>query len=789
MGGANPDMPAKRGRPPKVKRGRRKGSKDMRMQEVESIKEPGLSEGETLGCRVLLTRLEEKRAVGGKDGGRRGGRKKVQNKPSKSVLKTFTVSQNAPEPKKSNQSNALCSTLPPLELRKRRLASLNAEAVNSLLLHRQDSSGPTLTKKRIERQDSRNNPKTKKPHSGSLQKHKRAKMEEVGFDLASLTTPTPRRQAGLMATALLRLSSTPRGGRCRSVKRRCEKQVHSKLEKQQVRHQPLPRMMLVQRCCGLCDRECSQEGAQRTGPPEGQGGLPHGPQCSSLRPVKKEQAEMDVTPTSCCPSSQGRCKELCHCLALLMDHRSYQEPEEHCLTKGYHLHLHSPHALAYPALTIGPHPHPHSHLHPCFSGYYIHLTHHNPSSPPHSTNPLPYPPSTTPSITLCPEGVHSQRLLPQTDPEPWLQPQASGIPHPSYCPSVGVCYREACRTGGYTYTAVPAIPSSGCSQHASCPSCCHHIKIEDFSSSSLEVCSARACSAHRPLSGCPMPTVPPAAQSVPHLKTPLSDPNQPQAPLRVGRECPQSAKAPSGSRSAVRGGVSPTCCPEVRDKHRSRPAAASGHARQARDRPGQVKQSRAGRQRQTNGWLPLGEPFQKEVFTVGEEAAIIRKCFEGVQRDGEVIRVRDTVLLRSGPRNKSLPYVAKISALWEEPESGEMMMSLFWYYRPEHTQGGHNPSMHCENEIFASRHQDVNSVACIEDKCYVLTLAQYCRFRALVASREEGHLGNTSLVPPPSFNHTLPDPRPLPPDVNPNLVFVCRHVYDFRYGRILKNLQ
>lgn len=24
------------------------------------------------------------------------------------------------------------------------------------------------------------------------------------------------------------------------------------------------------------------------------------------------------------------------------------------------------------------------------------------------------------------------------------------------------------------------------------------------------------------------------------------------------------------------------------------------------------------------------------------------------------------------------------------------MMSLFWYYRPEHTQGGRNPSIHCE---------------------------------------------------------------------------------------------
>lgn len=49
---------------------------------------------------------------------------------------------------------------------------------------------------------------------------------------------------------------------------------------------------------------------------------------------------------------------------------------------------------------------------------------------------------------------------------------------------------------------------------------------------------------------------------------------------------------------------------------------------------------------------------------------MLRRCFQGVQRDGELIQVRDTVLLKSGPRKKSLPYVAKISALWEEPESG-----------------------------------------------------------------------------------------------------------------------
>ena len=34
--------------------------------------------------------------------------------------------------------------------------------------------------------------------------------------------------------------------------------------------------------------------------------------------------------------------------------------------------------------------------------------------------------------------------------------------------------------------------------------------------------------------------------------------------------------------------------------------------------------------------------------------------------------MRDTVLLRSGPRKKSLPYVAKISALWEDPKTGQI---------------------------------------------------------------------------------------------------------------------
>lgn len=38
------------------------------------------------------------------------------------------------------------------------------------------------------------------------------------------------------------------------------------------------------------------------------------------------------------------------------------------------------------------------------------------------------------------------------------------------------------------------------------------------------------------------------------------------------------------------------------------------------------------------------------------------------------------------------------------------MMSLFWYYRPEHTQGGRNPGVHSEvrRHIFFSRKSQFN---------------------------------------------------------------------------------
>ena len=55
-----------------------------------------------------------------------------------------------------------------------------------------------------------------------------------------------------------------------------------------------------------------------------------------------------------------------------------------------------------------------------------------------------------------------------------------------------------------------------------------------------------------------------------------------------------------------------------------------------------------------------------------------------------------------------------------------MMMSLLWFYRPEHTDIGRQEE-DCAEEVFASKHRDHTSVACIEDKCFVMTFNEFCR--------------------------------------------------------------
>ncbi|XP_063828731.1 bromo adjacent homology domain-containing 1 protein-like [Ostrinia nubilalis] len=116
-----------------------------------------------------------------------------------------------------------------------------------------------------------------------------------------------------------------------------------------------------------------------------------------------------------------------------------------------------------------------------------------------------------------------------------------------------------------------------------------------------------------------------------------------------------------------------------------------------------------------------------------------------------------------------------------------MMVSLVWYYRPEHTEHGRQ-AVDAPDEVFASRHRDANSVACIEDKCYVLTFNEYCRYRKRLKAAEEGLTIAPSIVPPlpaADYNPALaPNDVRLPPSVSPELVLFCRKVYDFRSKKI-----
>uniref|UniRef100_A0AAX7VAC1 BAH domain-containing protein n=1 Tax=Astatotilapia calliptera TaxID=8154 RepID=A0AAX7VAC1_ASTCA len=731
----------------------------------------GNSESEGLSCHVLLTRLEENI--------REKQRKSSDGKEEKSSPKNKL--------KSCSGSYSKSIRLGVFQPRKRRLASLNAEAVNSLLLER--ATDPQPAAKQAKRQEEPINAGAfldADPVRGgvsyqSSKPAKRAKVsrgdESLGMSQECLDAPAPRRLAGLNAAALLKLTSSSATSKQRAkaaptatVTSDCKAPVvgptqksHSRAKLQhkgRTQKQKGKKIPPLHSGCTACKKAGFEPKVEWE-----TGGCTHrltkpGYQSRSmlaypLKKVKEEQLETELSPYYCFPAE--RSMDYCHGLAFFLGQQPYGESDDQPLNSAMspvkrECLVTSPsltHSLPHTALTLSPHPCLCTADH-CFSSYYVHIahpTHTGTTSATMAPRPLNLPPS-----SLCPSRMSGSKLLGQQ------VSHTSGLAHPAYCNSV-------------------ASPLASCviyhlmgfrSSFAYCY--CHLFVSEGYPSPQGDHNPSLLVPPTMPMSSCPLSSVPTSTQTKPHLLNHLSGRDQPQARLKLAKECPKSTKPSGDSLSVGRAQLSTKESPSV-------PSLSS------------TKQKRVSRRRATNGWLPVGMPTEREVFIAVEDETALRQCYEGVERDGEVIRVRDSVLLRSGPRKKSLPYVAKISALWEDPKTGELMMSLFWYYRPEHTQGGRDPSTHCENEIFASRHQDENSVACIEDRCYVLPLAQYCRFCALVKRRAEGAPpGSASMVPcRPDF--APPSHRCVPTDVDPELVYLCRHVYDFRYGRILKNLQ
>ncbi|KAG6441045.1 hypothetical protein O3G_MSEX001607 [Manduca sexta] len=192
--------------------------------------------------------------------------------------------------------------------------------------------------------------------------------------------------------------------------------------------------------------------------------------------------------------------------------------------------------------------------------------------------------------------------------------------------------------------------------------------------------------------------------------------------------------------------------------------------------------------RWSNGWKWDGEHYLSKVY-LNNDSRLDRtaRCWARMwHASGDSVARGDCVLLRASVA-RAQPFVARVASLWENPDDGEMMVSLVWYYRPEHTERGRQPA-DAPDEVFASRHRDANSVACIEDKCYVLTFNEYCRYRKRLKAAEEGITITPSIVPPlpasemnPAF---APNDSKLPPSVSPELVLFCRKIYDFRSKKI-----
>lgn len=329
---------------------------------------------------------------------------------------------------------------------------------------------------------------------------KRAAQDAQNIDWLALLAPTPRRQAGLTAATLLRLTSSASGTKRQkkiepklrseaattaqgegSSKTVCGETMETKRithpkHEDQLKHRQLGKEDAInsqkgpsmQGFCSLCKRAAVDPDWKATG--GGQACLKHALQCSSLlgfslNTIKEEQVETEVSTCYCC-SKEG-CIKYCHRLALFMKDKTFKEPEDSSLSEVFHHHHHhhlhhhhllqSARSITHPAaITISPN------TYTCLPGYYVHFSH-----PDNAPSPIP-------PTALCPRSGKGTKLLPSTG------PQSTGITHPVYCcTSVETCYGEPCRISSCSsYSSViPAIARGGCSfSTADCTTCNHSTK-------------------------------------------------------------------------------------------------------------------------------------------------------------------------------------------------------------------------------------------------------------------------------------------------------------------------
>lgn len=489
----------------------------------------GVSEGEGLSCHVLLTRLEEQ--DGSEDGERKDGRRRLCLKPKAKKAKQGERKEkkSLPKTKSKPSSSSHGECLHVLQPRKRRLASLNAEAVNSLLLERATDAQPAAKQARRQEEPGSSTSSTLDPDpprtglqggpkasrgnvcktshklepcqsSKQAKRPKGSREESRWMSLESLDAPAPRRLAGLNAAALLKLTSSSATSKQRArtaptatVTSDCKappaaaastpkQQSRGKLRHKGGRHKQRGRKAEpVHSDCDACKSKADFEPkvewesgscTHRLTKPgyQSRSMLPY-----PLKQVKEEQLETELSPYYCCPPEGSM--EYCHRLAFFLGQQPYAESDDQPLSSSMPP-VKRECLVTSPSLT---HPHPHTALalspHPClctadhcFSSYYVHIAHPTHTGTTSGPRPLNFAPS-----GLCPSRMGGPKLL-----GPRMS-HASGLAHPAYCNTVAsACYGDACGMSGYTYRAMPPVTGRACSFSAGCTGCTHSIKTGEW---------------------------------------------------------------------------------------------------------------------------------------------------------------------------------------------------------------------------------------------------------------------------------------------------------------------
>uniref|UniRef100_R4G9Y8 Bromo adjacent homology domain containing 1 n=1 Tax=Anolis carolinensis TaxID=28377 RepID=R4G9Y8_ANOCA len=539
-------------------------------------------------CSVLLTRLEDVATSlsEGTHGGMKRGLahcmddlrsvcfpKPVQvvaaGKPDSSGGKS-TISCPGTE----QEGHSACLSEP----RKRRLASLNAEAVNNLLFERDDSlssrrfrkdaskvGGVCCTKSTCynsqgtwpltEKQSSKTvkgknqnrlGPKSA-PGDQSLDDVFEGKRPEDG---GISYHPAPKRLASLNAAAFLKLTHE----KDQPLKSRSKSTGESKPEN----HSSKSKLKWAKANGKSCVKPKKEMSTINTDGQHSWQGVPEG----SFRKVTHQDPpriygkteSINYEPNSC-EGTEG----FFHRLPLLMGGQASMKPEygrpgEKSPTPKQEFHQPSfPVPQFHPLPVPGNHPdcgclYESSDLTP-LNGFYVYYGQSGYNTYTHCSV---YPKDELSQATGCEGLLVSQSSLP-SDPSfqpfhwcnsPYCCGEGPAINSYSLC---GVMHVPESRIGG-VHTGRNGYPYK-------MPFAADSCKSLDQLSLTIPVAGHPVSPAH-PLSGCPVPSVPPAAEPVPHLQTPNSEPQT------MARECPQSSKPPSGSKSGLR---NTTSCLHVSD--------------------------------------------------------------------------------------------------------------------------------------------------------------------------------------------------------------------------------